>query len=810
MRRKWIAAVSLCVLLLSGAVFSAEPEKAKFSGTVTGDDGAAIEGASVSLYMMTIDRESMSYKVLPKAEVKSDDQGKFSFETDSKGANGYVVYCCLAQKEGLASAWASLTSGNEATWQITMGQPETMSGVVKDTDGNAIADAEVRLVFLTIPGGQEQFMFGIEPIDAFATKTSSDGKFEFNNLPKDATAEFLVKKDGKGAFHTLDASMNPEAGFTYKAGQTDVVLTMEAGCKVSGTVVSGDDQKPVGDISLMVLDTSMPINLVHQPIKSAADGTFEFDDLSSGDYKVGILDDDWIAEPVTVSVANGTDAEATIKLTKGGTLEVKVVDSETKEPIEGVSVNFRDEQTQQNQNFVTDENGVGNKQVLPGTYTVRAYKQGYRSSNDAGSVVVEDGKTANLKLGLAGKPKLTGLVTDSDGKPVEGAVIRVVPGGGGQRDGIKTDEKGQFTMAWDSAQASWAEGEFYLTATHVEKNLAGIVQFADSGKKLSVKLEKAGSAKGKVVGQDGKVIAGASARLYFHGSRFSTSFGEEIKTDDNGEYELKALAYDQRYSVHITKAKGYGVGQENVQLILGQTEIVVKEIILQIADQKVTGQVVDVDGKGLADVQLHCYGTGQPNINTKTDKEGNFVLENICVGEIRISASYRNGQEHQSGNVRTEGGAEDVMVIVASRGSSQRFVPKKAASLVGKPLPDMKPYGVDVPQDTGMILLFAWDMNQRPSRHFIKKLNAKADLLKEKGVTVVLINTSPIEKEKLQAWLKDNSIAYPCGVISENAKDVKFKMGIAALPWLILTDAEHKVVSEGFSVKELEGKLESR
>jgi len=54
------------------------------------------------------------------------------------------------------------------------------------------------------------------------------------------------------------------------------------------------------------------------------------------------------------------------------------------------------------------------------------------------------------------------------------------------------------------------------------------------------------------------------------------------------------------------------------------------------------------------------------------------------------------------------------------------------------------------------------------------------------------------------------NIAYPCGVIAENAEDVKLKMGVQGLPWLILTDSEHKVIAEGFSVNELESKLDSR
>jgi hypothetical protein len=518
-----------------------------------------------------------------------------------------------------------------------------------------------------------------------------------------------------------------------------------------------------------------------------------------------ILSDDWIAEPVQLDVQS--DMGTKIELIKGGTLEIRVVDQDTKESIAGVSVNVRDEQTQQYQQFQTNEEGLGSKQLLPGTYRVSAYKQGYRSSNEAGSVVVEDGQAAELTVELGGQPKIKGVVTDSNGKAIEGAVVRLIPNYGPEREGKTSDEKGQFTISWDPGQMGWTEGEFYLLATHSDKKLAGVVQIGEDAREVTIKLEKGITAKGKVMNQDGEPIIGARILLYFRGSNFGSPSGLETQTGPDGNYEFNPLAADQRYSVNVSNAAGYGTGQEQIEPTSDETRMEIKDIILRVADQKVTGQVVDIDGKGLADVQLHCYGQGQPNVNTKTNKDGTFVLEPVCAGELNISANYRVDRDYQYGHVQTEGGAEDVKVIVASQGGSQRFVPKKAASLVGKALPDLTACGVEVPQDANEILLFFWDMIQRPSRHFIKELNAKADLLKEKGVTVLLINVSMVEMEKLDIWLSENEIVYPSSVIAENAEEIKFNMGLQGLPWLILTDAEHNVIAEGFSVEELEEKL---
>ena len=473
MRGKWIGVVALCVFL-SGLVF-AEAEEAKMTdltGTVSGPDGNPVAEAELDLYLLTVDQASMSYQISPKGRTKADAEGKFAFSVDTTGAKGYAFYSCLAQKKGLSCGWGTLIGTNQSLFDIKLTEPQKMIGFVQNPDGTPVPEAEVRLVLLAISGEGEQVMFGIEPVEVFVTKTCDTGRFEFNNLPEEATAELLVKKPGKGTLHTLSTSMNPSNGLTYKAGQTDIMLTMQDGFKISGKVVMQDDQKPVAGVPVMAMDTKLPVNLIGRPIESAEDGSFEFDDLAPGDYRVAIQDDNWIAEPLTISVGQASVEDVVLQLTKGGTIEVKVIDSATEEPISGAQVNLRNEENRP-QAVMADESGIAKKQVLPGTYQISAYAQGYRYTNDIGTVVVENNKTASITVQLGGQSKISGLVLDPDGKPAEGVVVRIVPGSGTQRDGVTSDENGQFKMGWDPEQMSWAEGEFYLVAACQDENLAG-------------------------------------------------------------------------------------------------------------------------------------------------------------------------------------------------------------------------------------------------------------------------------------------------------------------------------------------------
>jgi hypothetical protein len=802
MRRKWIGVVAMC-LLVCGQVLAEDAEMKTFSGTVTGPADSPVAEAMVDLFFLTVDQSSMAYQVRSLGQTKSDAEGKFTFAVDTPNANGYAMYCCLAQKKGLSCGWGTIMDVSQARFDIKLTEPQKMIGFVQNPDGTPVPEAEVRLVFVAIPGEGEQFMFGIDPVEVFATKTCSDGRFEFDNLPEQASAEFLIKKAGKGTLCTLNASVDPGTGLTYKAGQTEIMLTLQDGFKLAGMVVTQDDQKPVRGVPVMAMDTKLPINIVHQPLESAEDGSFEFADLAPGNYKVAILDDDWIAEPKTISLSG--DAEGTkLELTKGGVVEIKVVDTATEEPVSGAQVNLRCEENGQYQQAATDESGIAKKQLLPGTYRVSAYGQGYRSVNEAGTLVVENKKTATLTVKLGGQTKLTGLVQGPDGKPFAGAVVRMVPGSGPSGEGTTSDENGQFKMGWDPEQLTWAEGEFYLVASSDDADLAGVTLIGTDTEEAVIKLQKGIAITGKVLNADGKPISGARVSLFFRGSRFSSSFGKDTQTDAQGVYTFAALAPQQKYSVNISNAKGYGNGRQEIE---ADTSVTVEDIVLQTADQKLSGQVVDVDGKGLANVSLHCYGEGQPTLNGKTDNEGKFAFDAVCAGQISISANYRQGTDYLYGNVRTEGGAEDVTVVVTQQGGSQRYVPKTPPSLVGKPLPDLSACGAAIPADADSVLVYAWDLNQRPSRHFLKQLAAEAEWLKEKGVSVFLLNTVPADKATLDTWLAENEIHYPCGIMTDNAEETAFNMGIKSLPWLILTNAENNVIAEGFSVAELEEKL---
>lgn len=125
-------------------------------------------------------------------------------------------------------------------------------------------------------------------------------------------------------------------------------------------------------------------------------------------------------------------------------------------------------------------------------------------------------------------------------------------------------------------------------------------------------------------------------------------------------------------------------------------------------------------------------------------------------------------------------------------------------SLVGKRLPSLEQIGAKLNPaelEDKRILVCFWDMNQRPSRHMMRELAKRAEKLKEKGVAVVCVQASKVERGKLDEWAKENKIPFEVGMIEGDAKQVSFKWGVKSLPWLILTDEKHVVQGEGLSIR---------
>jgi len=149
---------------------------------------------------------------------------------------------------------------------------------------------------------------------------------------------------------------------------------------------------------------------------------------------------------------------------------------------------------------------------------------------------------------------------------------------------------------------------------------------------------------------------------------------------------------------------------------------------------------------------------------------------------------------------------EDVVLEISEQG--HLLMPPQ--SLTGKPLPDLKDLNIDLsPADAGdkMVLVCFWDIEQRPSRRCVTQLAKKAAELKEKGVTVLAVQATQIDENRLREWTKKSNIPFAVGGVTADIEKMRFAWGVRSLPWLILTDREHIVRAEGFALGELNQRI---
>jgi hypothetical protein len=72
---------------------------------------------------------------------------------------------------------------------------------------------------------------------------------------------------------------------------------------------------------------------------------------------------------------------------------------------------------------------------------------------------------------------------------------------------------------------------------------------------------------------------------------------------------------------------------------------------------------------------------------------------------------------------------------------------------------------------------------------------------------VAAVQASNVDEDTLNEWIKKNNIPFHVGMIQGDEEKTCFTWGVRSLPWLILTDKEHIVCAEGFSLAELDEKL---
>lgn len=739
--------------------------------------------------------------------------GAFEFQVSP------VSTVLLGCKAGLAPGWVQ-------SWNLTkdlMNQrliltpPTALTGVVVDQADKPVADAEVWVYYACIVSEREEggmsyaYLNGKLTRDSFSARTAADGKFVIQGFPTNASADLTVSVPGKVVRELERDGIGPD-NMRCQPGQGDVKLVVEPAGSIEGKVIVQGTSQALAGMRLWPQPTRRGFYGASErkPVESGADGTFSLVDLAPGSYDLRATygtnnPPEWVAETVSVTVEAGqVTRNVQVSATRGGLLEVALLGKTDHLPVFGASVSAYKQGFQGGAG--SGSNGLALLRLPAGEYKVSAYRDNSRSEGIDASV--ETGHTNHIEIELNPPPRIAGVVRDASGAPVPSLELSIFPNWGQSAGGATTDAKGRYEMLWNPQRIGPAGSGFCLLARDVARNLATAQDVDEGTTKLDLQLASGLVVVGRVEDVNGKPLSDATVRLYlWSGNSGSQLDNKPIKTDAQGHYEITALPAGRKYSMDAT-AKGYGSANQNIQEDAETNRIELAPCVLRVADHKLAGEVVDADDKPVARANVFMYGQGQPNTSVRTDAKGRFKFDAVCEGTVQLSANSQRAY----GNARAEAGDTNVVIkLGVNQSYSIRETPKRP-SLRGKPLPDLAPLelGADAVAAGKPILLCLFDIEQRPSRRFVKQLAEQYDALHQQGVSVLGAQAAVTTVEAFKDWKDGNPVPFPVGRLSEKAANTKWASDVESLPWLILTDGERRVTAEGFALDELEAKLKSQ
>jgi hypothetical protein len=421
-----------------------------------------------------------------------------------------------------------------------------------------------------------------------------------------------------------------------------IVVTVDRGIEISGRVVRPDGT-PVPDA---IVDTPTPV--MQRTAETAADGTFTMAGIAAG---ITVLtahstDANLSSPPVTVT-APAKNVTLTIPL--GARIEGRIIDRATQQPVTDFALALPSRNQRQFQFANTektihaDDGHYAIDNVPPGAVDVYVRAAGYvRGSR--GDVVAEDGKTVTgIDIQLDRGATISGRVTAA-GAPVAGVDVRP-----------ESQRMPQISTSAPAGANTDADGLYKLDGVAegdrlIQFNKAGFISAqkpvevkAGADVRLDVELDPGHELRGRVVDRSGRGVAGVYVDASTGGMRRNTNMNV---TDGDGAFSVAGLS-DGKYLV--TARREGMVTAEATDVDVPQAQPITLTLD---AGATVTGRVSGLPPDQLTQVSVTASG-GMSRSQTNADGSGNFTLNGLPDGQVRVEAVLFSGGRRRMAPAKT-------------------------------------------------------------------------------------------------------------------------------------------------------------
>lgn len=806
-------AAGICVGIVLGIWTACSPAMT-ITGQVVDHKARPVQGAEVVVgerkWLGFADYEVRTISPV----VRTDVEGRFSFEPEVPRQRDVFV---VARKAGLAHAWEWLNCSNNTVsrkhFPLVLEPAGVLAGQVVDAEGKPVAGAEVQ----ALPVNTWGFSGVIGSWDVpgpkpwFAVTTDAQGRFRFEQLGADVTATLQVQAPTGGSRYVFHPYGSQPCGF--EVGRSDIQLVLPREGTIKGRVVDGQG-RPVANVELTIRSgREYPdiTNLyVARKTRSDAAGIFALEGVPESPHLIGLSTPEqglplWTGATEKVSVKAGTVAETTIRVSKGGILEVTALDARTRRPVAGAHLSVSGQQGHQSASATANAKGVVLARVPADSYTtiVSAPQHTYCQS----TIKVIDGQTVRREAQMPPHPRASGQVLGPQGRPAADVAVVIHPFG----DHVYTDAQGRFEAGLDG---QYGGNGGLVVARDAKTGLAAAVPVDNPSRLVELRLGRAWTLTGRVAEPNGAGIPASRVSLHMSVQNCLCDLGVQVLTDPTGRFEMKAIPpVDKSFECYriCANAAGYGQAHELRTFLRGApgASVDLGTIRLLPANASVSGVVVDAKGVPAAQVPIFTSswpGQLQPHKITATNEKGEFTVSRLCQGRIDVQANFGNNPGGAS-RLKTRVPTRQAKIVLGKNLTDLAKTPTQATT--PPQLTDLCPYLLGAQTDGVAILLCLVDVAQPSSRQYLADLARMVKALAGRGIIAVVVQTAPMPSKQDSDLLQANRNVLAWCMAEDDFDAQKAAWGIESLPWLILTDRRHAVHAGGFPLSELDNRVEA-
>ncbi len=561
--------------------------------------------------------------------------------------------------EGVALPGFAYTRSGPTRMTVTLTPATRVRVRLRDEAGLPLAG--VRVSPLALLRDREYSSWNGAVTDYLSAVTDKDGVATLAGLPQGWTLRLAVVGSG-----WVQPEWSQNIALAKAAVTPDAAVQVARGGSLSGVVLYGPAQ-PAAQVAV----TAVPLGNgggIRQNGTTDSAGHYQITGMPRGSYTVSIEGHqgapspgpwEWTAAAQSAAVTAGSDTSGiSFTLIHGGILSGTVTDIKIGKPISGVRVYV--DGPGGGQNAFTDDAGRYTLHVPPGGQRVYLEADPGMKAADPKSVVVADGQTqtADFQSTMPLHPAVVrGIVVGPTGKPVAGAKVTAAGQSQQEQDAQQvTDAQGRFSF---DAPGLMPDMRLYAASGGLSTPTGTLAADGSAvGKPATLRLAShAGlSVLGRVVGADGKPVAGASATLYREHASGQDGIGVgTAKTNAAGRYQFTPVVPDATYQVGV-QAEGFGY-QFTKQSRASGPLLHFAPLALPRTDSFVGGTVLDVNGRPIAGADVSLMSASDKH--TQTDAQGRFHLAGATRGKAIVEVRAAQGRY---ASIQVGSGRDDLQI----------------------------------------------------------------------------------------------------------------------------------------------------